>query len=261
MERTRRRDGLWIREAGPTPQKDAPVRLVCFPHAGGAASFYHPLAAEVGTAADVVAVQYPGRQDRRAEPACVTIAELADRVHDEIQAWTDRPLVFFGHSMGAVVAYEVVRRMQRQGEHRPIGLIVSGRRAPCLPVPARNIHLRGDAALIDELRRQSGTAAGLLEDPEIVRMILPSLRGDYRAIETYRHQEGDEPACPITAMTGRQDPAATVEQVRAWENHTHAAFELRLFTGGHFYLSDQWDAVGAAVRDCLTAFARPVATH
>ncbi|UQA90600.1 thioesterase II family protein [Streptomyces halobius] len=261
MAQTGDRNSLWIRGVGPATHKDTRVRLVCFPHAGGAASFYHPLATEVGQAAEVLAVQYPGRQDRRGEPACVTIAELADHVHDEIQAWTDRPLVFFGHSMGAVIAYEVTRRMQRQGEHSPLGMIVSGRRAPCLPFPARNVHQHGDAALIEELRRQSGTAASLLEDKEVVRMILPSLRGDYRAIETYRHQEGPELTCPITAMTGRQDPGATEEQVRAWRNHTHAAFELRLFPGGHFYLSDRWDAVGEAVRDCLTTFAHPVATH
>ncbi|MFI8391490.1 thioesterase II family protein [Streptomyces sp. NPDC085540] len=255
------RSDLWIRGVGRTTREDAPVRLVCFPHAGGAAPFYHPLAAAVGEAAEVLAVQYPGRQDRRDEPACVSIAELADRVHDEIQAWTDRPLVFFGHSMGAVVGYEVTRRMQRQGDHNPLGLIVSGRRAPCLPSVERNIHLRGDVGLIDELRRQNGTAASLLEDEEIVRMILPSLRGDYRAIETYRHQDGPELTCPITGLTGDEDPGATVEQVAAWENHTHAAFEMRVFPGGHFYLSEHWDAVGAAVRDCLTAFARPVAAH
>ncbi|MBL1100446.1 thioesterase II family protein [Streptomyces coffeae] len=255
------RNSVWIQDVGPAVQEDAPVRLVCFPHAGGAASFYHPLAAEMGEAAEVLAVQYPGRQDRRHEPACVTIAELADRVHDEIQAWVDRPLVFFGHSMGAVVGYEVIRRMQRQGEHSPLGLIVSGRRAPCVSYPPRNLHERGDAALIDELRRQNGTAAGLLENQEVVEMILPSLRADYRAIETYRHQEGPELTCPITALTGREDVAATEEQVRAWENHTHAAFELTLFPGGHFYLSDQWDAVAEVVRECLTAFARPVATY
>jgi surfactin synthase thioesterase subunit len=248
------RTDRWIQAFGSTGGS-AP-QLLCFPHAGGSASFYHPLSVQLGAAAEVLAVQYPGRQDRRAEPPLVSLDELADRIHAAIGPRTGRPLVLLGHSMGAVLAYEVARRLEHDGV-RPLGVIVSGRRAPSVHTE-ENVHRRGDQGLVADVRQLSGTAAALLDDEEVLRMILPALRADYRAIETYRHRPGAEPACPITALTGDSDPRAAPADVRAWRHHTTGAFELRTFPGGHFYLSSQWPAVAAAVRESLALFAAPV---
>ncbi|WP_238846327.1 thioesterase II family protein [Nocardia terpenica] len=108
---------LWFRRSQPTEQ--AEHRLVCFPHAGGAASYFTPVARALAPDVDVLAVQYPGRQDRRSEPGIDDIGVLADRVHDIIRTWPSRPLTLFGHSMGAVVAFEVARRLRRDNPHHP----------------------------------------------------------------------------------------------------------------------------------------------
>jgi surfactin synthase thioesterase subunit len=243
---------LWIRKCGPQAG-DAPLRLLCFPHAGGSASFYQPLAAALGGSAQVLAVQYPGRQDRRNEPSLVRIGELAESVVDALtpwSAWSDRPLAFFGHSMGAVIAYEVARIMEQQTDATLLGLVASGRRAPSVHVE-ENLHRQSDAGLLTELRQMSGTAASLLHDEEVVRMILPPLRADYEAIETYRHQPGHELRSPLAALIGKEDGKAPLEHVREWESHTSGHFELHQFPGGHFYLNEQWDAIADTLRDCL----------
>ncbi|WP_019435105.1 MULTISPECIES: thioesterase II family protein [Streptomyces] len=252
MAPTHHRADLWIRHVGPPPA-DPAARLLCFPHAGGAATAYFPLAAELGDAVELLAVQYPGRQDRYGEPAIDTVEGLADRIRPQLAAWSDRPLVLFGHSMGAVVAYEVLRWMPSAPGAGPIGLIVSGRRAPGVAWPDA-VHRGGDDALIAELRALSGTSSVVLDDPEMREMILPALRADYHAIETYRHRPGPELTVPVTALVGAEDPKAPVADVKGWEQHTSGAFELRTFPGGHFYLNDRWPAVAGAIRTALTAF-------
>ncbi|GGO97776.1 thioesterase II family protein [Wenjunlia tyrosinilytica] len=228
-------DGLWCRRFHPA--QDAADRLVCFPHAGGSASFYFPVSAALSPRVDVLAVQYPGRQDRRSEPIVDDIGTLADRIHEALKAWADRPLTFFGHSMGAVLAFEVARRLERDGEG-PVRLFASGRRAPSRHRD-ENVHKRDDDGLIAELRAMSGTDSRLLGDDELLRMILPALRGDYRAVETYRSEPGAAVRCPITALVGDADPKTTLEEAEGWEEHTTGSFGLSVFPGGHFYLSSR----------------------
>ncbi|WP_430790775.1 thioesterase II family protein [Actinoplanes sp. G11-F43] len=253
MSQSQRTD-KWFQAFG-APHGRGP-RLLCLPHAGGSSSFYRPLAIPIGDAAEVFAVQYPGRQERRFEPPLTDLRELARLIHAELGPWNDRPLVLFGHSMGAVIAYEIARRLENDGAP-PLGLIVSGRRAPSI-AGGENVHQRGDQAILAELRHLSGTAAALLDDEGVVQMILPSLRADYRAIETYRHRPGTEPTCPITVLTGDADPRAPLAEVRAWSRHTTGAFDLRTFPGGHFYLTAQWPAVATAVREAVGEFTTPV---
>ena len=131
---------LWLRRFHPAA--DAPVRLVCFPHAGGSASFYFPGSAALADGCDVSALQYPGRQDRRHEPNVDDIGVLADRIAPVLEPLFDRPVVFFGHSMGAVLAFEVARRLEARG-HEPALLFASGRRAPST-VREENVHQRDD---------------------------------------------------------------------------------------------------------------------
>jgi surfactin synthase thioesterase subunit len=218
----------WIRRYHPAP--DSPVRLVCFPHAGGSASFYHPASRLLSPGIEVLAVQYPGRQDRRREPTIDSVTALAERLVPVLRGWADRPLAFFGHSMGAVVAFEVAVRLE------PVLLFASGRRAPSTYRDER-VHLRDDDGLLAEVRSLSGTETSLLDDPEMRRAMLPALRGDYRAVETYRCAPGQRVGCPIVALTGDDDPKTTLDEARRWADHTTAGFTLRTFAGGHFFLS------------------------
>lgn len=235
---------LWVRRYHPAPT--APTRLVCFPHAGGSANFYFPFSAALDGVAEVAAVQYPGRQDRHTEKGIEDIADLADQAYEALRPCADRPLAFFGHSMGAVLAFEVARRFERDGQE-PVRVFASGRRAPCTHRPD-SVHLRDDDGIIAEMRRLNGTDPRLLVDDELLRMVLPALRSDYTAIENYRAEPGATIASPVTVLTGDADPRTSLDEARAWKQHTTGDFDLRVFSGGHFYLTERAAEVIEVVR-------------
>lgn len=231
------------------------VRLVCFPHAGGSASFYFPVSRALAPRLEVLAVQYPGRQERRREAAVDCIHELADRIADVLPLDDGRPTAFFGHSMGATVAFEVARRLERDRGRSVLHLFASGRRAPDR-VRVEDLHRRGDDAIVAELRRHSATDDRLLADQELLRMILPALRSDYRAIETYRERPGTRLRCPLTVLVGTADPLVTPDEAEAWRAHTTGPTDVRYFPGGHFYLTERAEDVLAVVTEALTPVRR-----
>lgn len=241
----------WLRRFERAP--DAAVRLVCLPHAGGSASFFFPLAKALVPAVEVLAVQYPGRQDRRHEPPVDSIGELTDRILAVLRPFDDRPLALFGHSMGAIIGYELALRLPA-----PVHLFVSGRRAPSR---YRDDDPRGvsDERLVAELRKLGGSDAAMLADPELLAMILPAIRSDYRAVESYRHEPGRRLDCPVTAFTGDRDPRVSVGEARAWAEHTTGPAELHVLPGGHFFLVEQAAPMIATMTEKLagTALSRP----
>jgi len=230
--------GDWLRRFHPAP--NAGARLVCLPHAGGSASYYFPVSRALAPGIDVLAVQYPGRQDRRSEPCVDSVPELADRITAALAGHTDLPLALFGHSMGAALAFEIAQRREAAG--LPVShVFVSGRRAPSTR-RAESVHRQPDAALVAEIRELAGTDASLLDDADLLSMVLPALRSDYRAIETYPYNTAVIDA-PIVALTGDDDPKATAGEVGRWAGHTTAGFDLRTYPGGHFYLNEHAGAV------------------
>jgi pyochelin biosynthesis protein PchC len=216
---------------------------VCFPHAGGSASAYRSLTAalaEVGV--EAWAVQYPGRQERFRE-ACVERVDLVvDAVTAELRPLLDDPLPFglFGHSMGAVLAFETARRLERDGR-RPVVLVVSGRPAPSLPWPlpgAPSLLDADDAMLIEELRLLAGREADVPVDPALLRLVLPALRADYRLLAGYTYTPGAGLDCPVLALAGDRDPRVAVEAVARWEEETRGGFALEILPGSHFFVDD-----------------------
>lgn len=223
----------WLRRYHPLTES-SPRRLVCFPHAGGSATFYRPVAARFAPGVEVIAVQYPGRQDRYREPCIDDIRTLAEHVAAQLRRLPPKPTVLFGHSMGTAVAFETAWRLERTG-HGPRGLVVSGWRAPSLPFN-EHVHERDDAGVVAEVRSLGGTDAGLLSDADVVRMAMPSLRADYRAIETYVGDPDQRLNCPVTALVGDGDRQVSTLDASAWHRHTTASFRLKVLPGGHFYL-------------------------
>ncbi|MFI2620335.1 thioesterase II family protein [Streptomyces sp. NPDC018584] len=232
----------WLRRFGPSAE--AALRLVCFPHAGGGASSFHPLARALGPQVEVLAVQYPGRQDRRHEPPSPRLSELADRAAEALLASDDEvPYALLGHSLGALVAYETARRLDRAGA-TPRRLFVSARCAPTAG-PGPTDRLSDDAALLAEVRRLGGGDA--LDDPEMLALALPALRADYQALRSYTWRDGPGLRCPVTAMAGAEDPLCAPEHVTDWLRLSVVPGRSRVFPGGHFYLQDHVTEVARAV--------------
>ncbi|WP_042410811.1 thioesterase II family protein [Streptacidiphilus carbonis] len=231
---------LWCRRY--RPADTATARLVCLPHAGGSASYFLPVSAALTPQVDVVSIQYPGRQDRRNEKPVTDLSQLADRLHAVLRDEPELPLTFFGHSMGASLAFEVALRLEADGR-APVRLFASGRRAPSVFRP-ETVHRLDDAGLLAEIRRLNGTSSLVLDDDELMRAALPALRADYQAAELYRARPDAAVHCPITVLTGDRDPKTSLDDAQAWAAHTTSdSFDVQVFPGGHFFLSDQTDDV------------------
>ncbi|OXM53102.1 thioesterase II family protein [Amycolatopsis alba] len=243
--------GSWIRRFH--PNQGAEARVVCLPHAGGSANFFHGLSGALAPAVEVLAVQYPGRLDRSREPLVDDIGVLADEITAALGEWAQSPLTLFGHSMGATVGFEVVRRLERDGG-QVRGLFASGRRAPSCGHETP-LHPGSDAEMLDSLVALGGIEPELLDFEDLVAMVVPVLRNDYRAIERYRADPGATVRCPLTVLTGDSDPAVDDEQAQAWALHATGGFTRRTFPGGHFYLKDHWPEIAGILTGHVRAAA------
>lgn len=227
----------WLRR--PRPVAHPRLRLVCLPHCGGTAGAFYGWTATLPADVELVAVQYPGRQDRFGEPCLRHMGELADGVTQALLPLLDRPVALFGHSMGAALAYEVTLCLETRYRARPQQLFVSGRASPTCPEKGRDLYLRDDAAMLAGLVELGGLDQAVIADPELLALLMPSFRADLRLIETYRPHDIRPVTVPVTAYTGDADPGVPVTGVAAWADLAAGGFDVRVFPGGHFYLVDQ----------------------
>ncbi|MGW0586359.1 thioesterase II family protein [Streptosporangium sp. NPDC002607] len=246
-----RASDLWIRRF--TAKSGGQVRLVCFPHAGGSAGFFYPLSRNLEHPYEVVAVQYPGRQDRRSEDIAGGVEELADRIFEALKPWADVSLVLLGHSMGSIIAFEVARRLESSATGTLAGLIVSARRAPAVHHEYdKSPWTMHDAQAVSEA--MGGTDPVLAADRSFMELTLPVLNGDYLVDASYRYRPGPPLRCPLTLFTGDSDPFVNDEETKGWGEHTAGRFRYRRFTGGHFYLTERRDAFYSALSEELSSF-------
>jgi pyochelin biosynthetic protein PchC len=234
----------WLRCYRPRPV--ARVRLLCFPYATGNATFYRPWAAELPDDIELVAVQYPGRLDRINEPCIADMDTMADTIARVLAPILDRPIALFGHSMGGAIGFEVAHRIRDRHGVNPVRFFVSGRPPPEYHCTGTK-HRESDDVLWGEMARLGGTSDDVLAHPDLRAALMPTLRGDYQLIETYRPVATDPLATPITALVGDADPEVSVAQAMAWCRHTSAEFSLEVFPGNHFYLLGHRSAVIAEV--------------
>ena len=211
-----------------------PTTLYIFPHAGGSPKYYVPFARTFTSDVKRIAVQYPGRDGNHDLGSFSTIPDLAERVTELLPARNDGAVAFFGHSMGALVAFEVARRFEAAG--RPVSaLFVSASAAPGrIGFEYIPEHDRG---LLDAVKEATGVNPEFLDNEEFAARLLPTLRG-FKAIMKYDCEAGATVSCPIAAYLGDEDEIATPEKVMPWAERTTGEFTLREFPGHHFYLSD-----------------------
>ncbi|MEU1626346.1 alpha/beta fold hydrolase [Streptomyces sp. NPDC020096] len=231
------------------PQPDADQAVLCFPHAGGCASFFRSWSSLLPSA-QVCAVQYPGREDRIAEPTAASLLELAESVAEEILAESMRFSVLFGHSMGAYVAFEVAHCLQRAGAAVPT-LVVSSAAAPALRPP---VPFESSAEVLSYLERYEPVSAEIREDPELLDLILDYIKGDLRLVAEYREHAGKRIDARLVAVVGADDVPEIRSRFARWQGHTEAEFAPVVAPGGHFYLRTDPPAplILAELARCLT---------
>jgi len=214
----------------------AVARLFCFPYAGAGASVFREWPARLPEEIEVVGVQLPGRENRFSEPRFDRISSALGPLCESIRELSDKPFYFFGHSMGALLAFELTRALQLAGAAMPFHLVVSGMRAPHLPGREEPHHLMDDETLLRKIVEYNGTPKELLREPELMRFFLPQLRDDFALFETYQYLPGVTVRCSLTALGGDRDPNVSAADVSAWTNVARGGFNQFIFEGDHFFL-------------------------
>jgi medium-chain acyl-[acyl-carrier-protein] hydrolase len=212
--------------------------LFCFPYAGGAASIYGGWVDKIAPGIEVCPVQLPGRGNRLREAPFNRIEPLLEATADALSPYLEGSFAFFGHSMGAMISFELARLLRRENRPTPAHLFLSGRPAPQKLTKRAHTYDLPDPEFIEELRRLKGTPKEVLEHPELMDMLRPILRADFELCETYRYLPEPPLECPITAFAGLMDQDVTREQMEGWREHTSSTFTLRMFPGDHFFLHE-----------------------
>lgn len=212
------------------------MRLFCFPYAGGGASAYRLWQDELPAGIEVCGVQLPGREWRFREKPATTLDELLPALVDVLYEWVDRPFAFFGHSMGALIAFALAQRLQASGNPMPAVLFASAHPAPHLPSVTTRLVRLPDRELIEELRAMGGTPQELLDNRELLELFLPALRADLSLCASHVHRQGPKLALPIEVFGGLADRTVTHGELTPWSVHTESQFRIRMLPGNHFFI-------------------------
>lgn len=219
------------------PNPTAEVNLVCFPFAGGSAAIFHPWVAQLPRHVQLLAYQPPGRSQRMAEPGCITMQEYIEDIWGGLQGHLEKPLILFGHSMGALIAYEVVRKLHLENPHVPVKAFFSAAKSPWKKNRAKLISHLNDDEFINELKRKGGFPEEILNNQELMALCTPFIKSDYQLVEQYSSEETRQLAVPATVLAGLEDEISE-QELAEWENGFTESPDIHHFPGGHFFLHE-----------------------
>lgn len=243
----------FLREVQP---RSAQCRVFCFPYAGGSSAIYRGWHAALPASAEVIALQLPGRGGRYNVAPFTSITQLAARLADIIAPLMDRPCLFFGHSAGALIGYTLSVELSKRGAPLPHRLVLSAKRPPHLPRGETTYDLP-TPQLVDKLRELSGTPPEILDNPEMLEIVLPTLRADLSLGETYRHEPVPPLPCLTSLMGGDGDAEVPIDALRQWDRYFQQTPTLHVFKGGHFFIHSERDellrTLHPLVQDCIAA--------
>jgi medium-chain acyl-[acyl-carrier-protein] hydrolase len=242
----------WISIRKPNPS--ARIRLFCFPYSGAAASIFFPWSDILPESIEVCAIQYPGRGTRIAEPLIEQLDELVTTSFSEIEKLLDRPFAFFGHSLGALFSFELARLIRNFDIRQPSHLFVSGHGSPHLPDPNPHLHHLPDLEFKAKLRELNGMTSDILENKELMDLLVPIIRADFKVCETYQYHDQPELSIPISAFGGLSDPYVSRSDLEAWQEQTLSKCTVKMFPGDHFYLNTARMLLIQVVAKELSAF-------
>ncbi len=236
----------WI--VRPRRNPSAALQMFCFPYAGIGPSAFRTWPAAMRPDIELLLVQAPGREGRFTEQPFTRASEMAVAAASAIVPLLTRPTVFFGHSLGALIAFEVALELRRRRERMPLHLFVSAHRAPQLPNPHPPLRHLSDTDFVDQLcRYYGGIPQAVLDNHELLELMLPCLRADFNAFETYAFTDAVPLACGISAFGGRQDSRVREFELEAWRDRTTGPFALKMFDGNHFFIQSGRDEVLATI--------------
>lgn len=244
--------GSWVACVQPNPK--ANLRLFCLPYAGANAGVFGSWAKNLPTTVEVCPIELPGHGSRWMQTAFTQLQPLVEEIAGGIIPYLDKPFACFGHSMGALLSFEVTAFLQMHIGKSPVHLFISGRRAPDIPSPVAPIYALPDTAFIDGLRYYNGMSEELLQNTKFMEFILPTLRADFTMLETYEYIQKPPISCPITVFGGLEDRTVTHEFLKAWRKYTRAAFKIEMFPGNHFFIHSSGQQVLKSLSQILLHF-------
>ena len=220
------------------PFSTARIRLFCFPYAGGGSAIYRQWGKELlRYPIEVVSALLPGREARVREPSYTRVEQYIQPLAREISPYLDKPFAFFGHSMGAMIAFELARHLRNERGLEPKHLFISGRRAPRIPRRDPYIHDLPEPEFVAEIERMNGTPKEVLEHKELMALMIPLLRSDFAVCHSYTYAPGEPLRCPITVLGGTRDEEAPPGDLDLWREETIGDFKVQLLEGDHFFIN------------------------
>lgn len=245
-------DNAWVTCPQPNPQ--ARFRLLCFPYAGGKASIFRTWSDGLLPDIEVCPLQLPGRGNRLKDPPFTQLPYLIQAMVPALLPRLDIPFALFGHSMGALISFELARHLRREYSLSPVHLFVSGRQAPQLPPLYAPLHPLPDPEFMAALHRLRGTPEPVLQNADMMQLLLPLLRADFTLSETYVYTSEAPLDCSISAFGGIQDELVNYDGLAAWRDQTWGIFKLHLMPGNHFFLNDARELIWSAILEDLIQF-------